>query len=335
MENIDFVILWVDGNDSNWLEEKNKFLPNSKESNTSTANNRYRDWNILKYWFRGVEQYADWVHRIYFVTWGHVPNWLNLRNEKICVVNHKDFIPEKYLPTFNSNAIILNLHKIKNLSENFVLFNDDMFILDKVKPSDFFENNMPKDSFSFNLISPTGNSNDSFNHMKINNINLINRYYKKSDVIKKNFFKIYNIKNGLSDNIKTLFLTPWSRITGFVDPHIPYSYKKSYFKKIWEKEHEVLNLTCSNKFRSNSDITDWVIRYMQLCDGNFINRKSSFGMYYEINNSNEKLINHIIKQKSKLICINDVINVDDVEEITDSLIKGFEKILPNKSNFEV
>jgi len=55
------------------------------------------------------------------------------------IVNHKDFIPEEYLPIFNSNAIELNMHKIKELSENFVYFNDDMFVLKEMKKEAFLK----------------------------------------------------------------------------------------------------------------------------------------------------------------------------------------------------
>lgn len=33
---------------------------------------RYRDWDNLQYWFRGVEKFAPWVRKIHFVTWGHL-----------------------------------------------------------------------------------------------------------------------------------------------------------------------------------------------------------------------------------------------------------------------
>ena len=102
-EKIDFVIMWVDGSDPKWLEEKNKYL--DKKIDTSNAINRYRDMGVLKYWFRGVEKFAPWVNKIHFVTWGHVPSWLNTNNPKLNVVKHEDFIPQKYLPVFNANAI--------------------------------------------------------------------------------------------------------------------------------------------------------------------------------------------------------------------------------------
>ncbi len=135
---IDFVLLWVDGSDLRWLEEKNRYSDSGGIVSASQSAARYRDWDNLQYWFRGVEKFAPWVNKIYFITWGHTPSWLNKAHPKLKIVNHRDFIPEEYLPTFNSNAIELNLHRIDGLSEHFVAFNDDMFIIDHVEARDFF-----------------------------------------------------------------------------------------------------------------------------------------------------------------------------------------------------
>ena len=138
---IDFVILWVDGNDPDWQAEKNVYAQIDPEE--SSLVNRYRDWGLLPYWFRAVDKFAPWVHKIHFVTWGHVPPFLNIRNPKLHIVNHRDFIPSRYLPTFNSHAIEMNIHRIPELSEHFVYFNDDMFLLRPVKPEDFFRKGLP------------------------------------------------------------------------------------------------------------------------------------------------------------------------------------------------
>mgnify|MGYP000949357810 FL=1 len=127
---IDFVVSWVDGNDPEWIAEKNKFSPGINK--TFNTNIRYRDYGLFKYWFRSIEKYAPWVNKIYVVTSGQKPEWLNIHADKIVFVKHSDFIPEEYLPTFNSNAIELNLHRIKGLSENFVLFYDDMYLINDV-----------------------------------------------------------------------------------------------------------------------------------------------------------------------------------------------------------
>ena len=77
---IDFVMIWVDGNDPEWRKEKSKY--DGKVVTASNSEVRYRDWDNLQYWFRGVEKFAPWVNKIHFVTWGHLPEWLDTTNPK-------------------------------------------------------------------------------------------------------------------------------------------------------------------------------------------------------------------------------------------------------------
>ena len=63
---IDFVVLWVDGNDKEWLNQKRAYLPGCA-GNADLGVNRYRDWDNMQYWFRAVEKYAPWVRKIHFV----------------------------------------------------------------------------------------------------------------------------------------------------------------------------------------------------------------------------------------------------------------------------
>ncbi|MFQ9621995.1 MAG: hypothetical protein ACLR17_06705 [Enterobacteriaceae bacterium] len=70
---------------------------------------------LFKYWFRAVENYAPWVRKVHLVTCGQVPSWLDKSYHKINLVRHSDIIDKEYLPTFNSRAIEVNIHKIKGL----------------------------------------------------------------------------------------------------------------------------------------------------------------------------------------------------------------------------
>ena len=106
---------------------------------------RYRDWDNLQYVFRGIKKFAPWIHKVYLITNGQLPKWFNTQNEKLVVVNHKDYIPAEYLPTFCCSPIELNLHRVSNLSEHFVYMNDDFFFLKPLKKTDFFtRNGLPK-----------------------------------------------------------------------------------------------------------------------------------------------------------------------------------------------
>ena len=79
------------------------------------------------------------MRKVHFVTWGHIPQWLNTKHPKLNIVCHEDFIPQKFLPTFNSHTIEWNFHRIPGLTEQFVYFNDDMFLLKPVYMEDFFK----------------------------------------------------------------------------------------------------------------------------------------------------------------------------------------------------
>ena len=54
------------------------------------------------------------------------------------IVYHGAFIPQKYLPTFNSTTIEMFLWNIKDLGEYFIYANDDMLPFKPLKLSDFF-----------------------------------------------------------------------------------------------------------------------------------------------------------------------------------------------------
>ncbi|GER74419.1 Stealth CR1 domain-containing protein [Weizmannia acidilactici] len=326
---IDFVITWVDGNDESWNKLKNKYSP---KNNTDARVNRYRDLNILQYWFRGVEQFAPWVRKIHFVTCGHLPNWLNLEHPKLNIVNHSDYIPQEYLPTFSSHPIELNIHRIKNLSNYFVYFNDDTFITKPVKKSDFFHKNLPCDMAILDAIALT----EKISYINSNNINIINKYFNKKKVIKNNFFKWINLKYG-KQLYRTLVLFPWDNFTGLFSPHLPIAYNKKTFEEVWNKEYELLNQTCMNKFRSTSDVNHWLFRYWRLVKGEFYPCSPLIGKYYEVTSisSCNDIFNSILKKKYKLLCINDSIVESDFEIIKKNLAFYFQKILPSKSSFEV
>ena len=152
MNEIDFVILWVDGNDPAWREE---FVRTRQAENDDASEIRYRDWRNLHYWFRSAERFAPWVRKVHFITWGHLPAWLRRDHPKLHIVNHRDFIPAEYLPTFNSNTIELNIHRIEGLADRFVLFNDDTFLTRGCRPEDFFRRGVPCDMARLSVVQPS------------------------------------------------------------------------------------------------------------------------------------------------------------------------------------
>lgn len=331
VDKIDFIIPWVDGNDEAWRKEKNQF---NVSVDYDAREQRYRDWDNLKYWFRGVEKYAPWVNKIYFVTWGHIPEWLNVENEKLVVVKHSDFIPKQYLPTFNASTIELNFHRIEGLSEKFVVFNDDLFLISKTKKTDFFKKGMPCDTAALNVHCL--DVNVGFNYASFQAIGIVNKYFPFHSTLLKNWKKWFNLKNGKL-LLRTLYLFPCPRFSGIYQPHLANSYLKTTYLKLWEKEEIVLNETCTHKFRNKLDYSQWVFRNWQLASGNFENRKIIGKSFYieEDRNCIDEICSFIEKQKGKMVCINDgEMTNDKFEKNKIRIIESFEKILPDKSKFE-
>ncbi|WP_303840630.1 stealth conserved region 3 domain-containing protein [Selenomonas ruminantium] len=337
MSDIDCVILWVDGSDKKWITSKNKFLTSNNKLNEDAEAERFRDYGILKYLFRGIEENMSWVRNVFFVTCGQYPKWLNKSCKKLKLVDHKDFIPQKYLPTFNANTIEMNLHRIEGLSEKFIYFNDDMFVLKKTKKSDFFCNGLPCDTAVFNAIAMKKSEKEFRFLMPINDIEIINKHFIKKESLKKNFFKYLNPKYGI-DIFRTICLMPWIHFTGFYNYHFPYSLTKSTLHELWKREFEILDRTCSHKFRNSDDVNIWLALYWQYASGNFYPRSPKIGYLTSVSDddcTNDYVYEHIKKQKTKLIVINDNVKKLSPDKISNSLIKAFETVLPEKSSFEL
>lgn len=333
---IDFVIAWVDGNDSAWQAEKKKWEATNPEQELAKWNDgeaRYRDWDLLRYWFRGIEKYTPWVNKVFFVTWGHVPEWLDTSNEKLVIVKHEDFIPAKYLPTFNSHCIELNLHNIKELSDNFVYFNDDMFMLKETSQELFFKNGLPCDSAIVNPVQMIQNGIRA----EINDMYLINDRFDKKNVIRENPLKWFNIKYG-KKLIRTILMMPFNTFPGFYIFHLPSSFNKKTFCEVWERYEAVLDKTCSHKFRMSTDVNQWLLEFWQYCKGDFFPRRANAGQVYERMSDFQRMCDTIKEQKCNMICCNDPGNELEYDEFIkrkEQLAKAFESILKEKSNYEL
>ena len=328
MEKIDFVILWVDDTDPEWQSVYSHY---SKLEFGDARSVCFRDWGTLKYWFRGVECFTPWVNKVFFVTCGHYPEWLNLDCQKLRFVKHSDFIPSEYLPTFSSHTIELNLHRIDGLSDKFVYFNDDTFIINNTPQSRFFKDGVPCDMAVLNAIQPIGTA---FEHIKANNIALINKIFHKKETIRKNWTKWFNPVYG-TELLRTFGLLGFPYFTGFLDPHLPNPFLKKSFADVWNTFEESLHKTCLHKFRSIEDVNQYIIRYVQLLHGDFhpINIKKT-SVALPVNNNLNRLSDIIKHQSKSIVCINDS-DVDDFNNYRKQLINAFESILPNKSLFEL
>lgn len=328
---IDFVITWVDMNDPKWKEEFAKYSNKPENTKNGVSDARFRDYGFLKYWFRGVEKFAPWVRKIHFVTSGQKPEWLDENNPKINLVNHKDYIPEQYLPTYNSVVIERYLHKIPGLAEHFVYFNDDFYIINHIGEERFFRNGLPCDIAVFQY-------NPSWSQWYIrikNNIRIINKHFNKNEVMARDHDKWFHKSYGTRARWNYL-LKPYNKFITLRTPHNAQPYLKKTFEEVWAVAGEELTETSANRFRALNDLTPELFRTWQICKGNF----EPYNTYKDT-----KMFPLMIKSKQaekairdqaySLICLNDNIHIRNYEQVMNNIKQAFETILPEKSAFEL
>lgn len=327
---IDFVITWVDMNDPKWQADFSKYSGRKENTKNGVSEARFRDNGFLRYWFRGVEKFAPWVRRIHFVTSGQKPEWLDESNPKINLVNHKDYIPEEFLPTYNSVVIERYIHRIPGLADHFVYFNDDFYIINTIAPTRFFRNGMPCDIAAF-LYNPSWSQ--WYKRIK-NNLKIINRHFDKREVMRRDRDKWFHKSYGSKARWNYL-LKPYGKFITLRTPHNAQPYLKSTFEEVWAVAGKELTETSVNRFRALNDLTPELFRTWQICRGNFepYNTYSDTKMF-PLMVRPRQAVRAIYNQSYSLICLNDNVHIRNYDRVMADIRAAFESILPDKSGFE-
>ncbi len=307
---IDFVITHVDSTNIEWQELYENYKNEKNPTLKSKTKNRFRNNDELKYCLRAIDKYTNFYRYIFIVLNHSPPSWLNIEHPQIKIIHHNQIDDLKdNLPTFNSQAIECNLHKIPDITDEFLYFNDDFFI----------------------------NSNIDYNFFKINNkVNVyIDNYLSPKGEPKKNmsgFFNAWMNSNKILDNY-------YKKEKRYTIEHCPYFIDK-YIVKILEnnfKEH--FENTTKSKFRELNNINPLcsLIQYHYLYKdiGQIKKSKNCKTIFLKDDyEENKKRIKLLTNTNIKIFCIEDNMLEDKKENI--QLIKNFlSKKYPNKSQFEL
>lgn len=340
MDKIDFVLPWVDGSDANWLAEKRKYENGAKDlargDADANADCRYRDYGLLRYWFRAVEKFAPWVDRVFFVTCGQKPDWLDEACPKLRLVDHRDYIPPEYLPTFQSNTIELNLHRVSDLSEKFVLFNDDVFLLRPVAPEHFFKNGLPVLPCDIGIPRWIGNTNIS--RVVLNNAGVLKHGLDVNKLVWKNIWKFADFRAlGFARAVKNVLSFAVNRIyIPGTFGHIALPHLKSTFEEIWRKQPRAMERTSQYRFRTDDNVNQWLVCAWNMVSGRF--HPATAAHLGEMVPLTEKTLDPALKAIRRgaypEICLNDKSGNADPDRCFAEIAKAFDSILPEKSAFE-
>jgi hypothetical protein len=144
---IDIVYLWVNGADPVWSSKRQIAYSSWREQNSNelavygNVEGRYRDNGEFRYNLRALETFFPEHGHVHIVTDGQCPDWLHQSNG-ISIVDHRDLIPSRARPVFDSGHIESYIHHIRNLSEKFFYLNDDVFFGAPVDPEYWFGQRM-------------------------------------------------------------------------------------------------------------------------------------------------------------------------------------------------
>ena len=208
-----------------------------------------------------------------------------------------------------------------------------MYLTAPVEPEDFFRKGLPCDSAVMDIVTTPG-PEDCLPHMQINNFALINRRFNKKKVLRKNMRKFFTPAYG-SGLIRNVLLLPFQYFSCFRDSHLPTSYLKQTFFRVWEKEGDILEECGGHRFRSKSDVTHWLFKCWQICEGNFAVRSVRWGHHFELwEDDLEEICRSLKKQKYHAVCLNDSKTDIDFETVRKRLSECFETIFPDMSEFE-
>lgn len=329
---IDIVLPWVNEKDPKWQDEKNTY---AKKDDFEASNIRFQCWDNLYLWFRAIERCMPWVNKIFLITCGQIPDFLDLKNERLGLVMHDEYIPEEYLPTFNSNTIEMNMHRIRNLSENFILFSDDVFPLLPIEEGYYFQDDKVCDEAVENIITTTSFGAVSHNtrYAQVNNMFIINKHFRKRAVQAAHPEQWFNEE--YEEHLeRTKACEYWYDFPGFYDPHMANAMKKSTPAHLWEIEQETLDKGSRNRFRSYTDVTQYLIRYWQICSGDFVPRKTRGKVFFPTIDTYEAVIRAIDERAYPMISFNENCTPEEFlimkERINAALLRRF----PNKCSFE-
>ena len=130
MEKIDAVITWVDGSEPNYKLKLEENLKNKK-----IINRQYLQANEIDLCVASIIKFAPFIRKIFIVTDKQRPNLKTVKHlvslNKVEIIDHEEIFRDNLdcMPSFNIRSIDALLFKIKNLSDKFIYFNDDMFLI--------------------------------------------------------------------------------------------------------------------------------------------------------------------------------------------------------------
>ena len=296
---IDYVVPMVFPDDPQWLRDLRRAVGYDDSDNV-----RYRSWGTEELLIRCVKKFMPWVRDIIILLSGEsqVQGWMEemLATEsqatlpQVRIVFHRDFIPADYLPTFNSRAMEMFLHRIPGLSDCFLYGNDDMFPLSPLSEDDFFIDGKPCIHMTKKVFPDNPNN---FQIACMGGMNFVAKEFGKK------------------------FVDVWYKNGHSIAPIL-----KSSCEHLWQRGQQEI-LQSISKFREPKNFNQYIYAWYQFFSGQYIDRPPHGRLMTIRDKSLNEILTAIADPDCGVVCINDHESVDDYQVYATHVREAIERKL--------
>lgn len=301
---IDYVFPYVDCTKAQWQNQYKKY-------NSVIDFQRFNAHeDLLKYKFRAIEKWMPWISVIHMIVSDkdQVPDWID--QSKVHIVTHKEFIPEEYLPTFNSCTIEMFLHKIPGLSEKFIYANDDMYPNDVLKPKFYFpEESILKADLHIRKLWHEGDINQIWAQIPVNSLKLAAKdkpAYLKKYVDGVHLYELQHVGKPMLKSVNT---------------------------EVFEKYKTEISESIT-RFREAKNLNQYLFTEYALFHEHGVFETFRF-RYFQVGIETKKILEALqtTVERPRAICCNDSDRATD--EDYKQIAEAFQKLYPCKCSYEV
>lgn len=325
-EQMDLVILWVDGEDIALQHKRLKYQTSTPNASNAIKATRFASSNEIYYNVASILKYVPFYRFIYIITDNQTPSFIHefvdqglCKPDTIRIIDHTTLFEgyEQYLPTFNSLSIEAMLWNIPDLTDYFISLNDDFFFNQPINVEDFLVNN----SVSKSVIR------GYWRHKSILKTKLNYRFFLKS-LINKPIQPKYIVAQMLGAELGYEFC----RNRFFEVHHYPHILDKKCFKRFVDDHPDKLNAQLSYKFR---DIRQYdpvsLVNHIKIAKNEAILIKDISLNYLKDEHGIGLFLANLSNSNIKFGCVQSLDNFDTINKvkIKDILTKKFKDFLPN------
>ena len=287
---MDVVITYVDITER-FKEQYSKYVKKELEEN------RFRSYGVLDLQIKGIRKYMPYIKNI-FVVVSEKEQVEGIDLSDAIIIEHKDIIPERYLPCFNSCSIEMFLWKIPGLDEEFIYFNDDIFVIDKIHPSKWFIKGKP-------VLFPKEHE-----------------IKEEENIFKRNCINSSKLAIDITgSDIKDKYFTQ----AHCARPFLKSSCEKVFNLKVLDIIHSLTRTRHSKNYNAS------LFNDYDYLSGKSYQMEVKY-IYTNAYNTEEEIINYINNKEHSLICINDTDYYIDFDGFKSEIRKTLEANLIDKKH---